>query len=207
MRRTWQSITHPTTTTTIPTPISLVLRKPTAAGSQPLVESSELSAAPVDSHPLALQNKFPSSITTTTISPSFSLSTTGPRSPSLSLSISQSPILKTPCSYSLVLPHTHKKRTRNTDSFGVCVFVSVSLFRSPETSRTRTGCVRCFACLLYRTKIHNEKRSSRVSCSTEIWLQQKKSRWPLLQTKAATRIAQALGAREARNLRGQRAKA
>jgi hypothetical protein len=74
---------------------------------------------------------------------------------SLSLNLSVSDTENSLFLLSATLPHTHKKRTKNTYSFGVCVFVSVSLFRSSETSRTRTGCVRSFACLLYRTKIHN----------------------------------------------------
>lgn len=119
------------------------LQTPTAAGSQPFVQSSELSAAPVDSHPLALQNKFPSGTTTTTNSPSCSLSPPLPRGLLLPLSISQSPILKTPCSYSLppFLTHTRNEPETPIHLVYVCLSLSLSFDRPKPHELAPVACV------------------------------------------------------------------
>lgn len=89
---------------------------PTAAGSQPFIQSSELSAAPVDSHPLALQNKFPSGTTTTNSS-----------SCSLSLNLSVSDTENSLFLLSATLPHTHTRNEPKTPTHLVYVCLSLSL--------------------------------------------------------------------------------
>jgi hypothetical protein len=86
----------------------------------------------------------------------------------------------------------------------VCLCLSLSIVRN----LTNWHRLRAFLCLP-PLQNKNPQREKKLTCFLLDWklIATEKSRWPLLQTKAATRIAQALGARQARNLRDQRAKA